>query len=218
MNWSAFKTRFQYNYKKWIAITLSSLAVALELAAGILYFVYIVNNHVTPDLSLPINAYNIAFLLVAYFTILIGNINSNNSAYTGVLIYVFSCAFSAGLTVFETGFTSFASFFTGDPLTIGLTMVWFILAVLSLIPGVFTYVRLNQYLRSSFVSYEKVRNWALIFVILQTLTAGFSPVMLLVGGYAASNTTEFVLAILSPLSEVFICWAIYFTVLRLRSY
>jgi hypothetical protein len=218
VNWSAFKTRFQYNYKKWIAITLSSLAVALELAAGIIYFIYIVKNHVTPGLSFPINAYNIAFLLVAYFTILIGNVNSNNSAYTGVLIYVFSCAFSAGLQVFETGITSFASFFTGSPLVIGLTMVWFILAVLSLIPGVFTYVRLNQYLRSSSVSYEKVRNWALIFVILQSLTAGFAPVMLLLGGYAASSVIDLSVVILSPLSEVFICWAIYFTVLRLRSY
>jgi hypothetical protein len=79
-------------------------------------------------------------------------------------------------------------------------------------------VRLNQYLRSSFVSYEKVRNWALIFVILQTITAGFTPVMLFVGGYAASYTIDLAIIILSPLSEVFICWAIYFTVLRLRSY
>gem|GEM_PF-1540158 len=215
MNWNAFKERFHYNYKKHLAIIFSSIAVALMLACGTIALIDHFYYDIPFSISTPLSAYNIAFFLVAYFVILIGNINSNNSAYRGVLIYIFASAFSAAITVFTSGIMSFASFFSGSPLAVALTLAQLLFNVFGLVTGIFTYIRLSQYLRSSFVSYERVRNWTLAFVIFQIISSGLLPFLFIVDG---ASGLAVIMAFLSPLSEVFICLAIYFTVLRLRSY
>lgn len=215
MNWYAFKERFRNNYKKFLAIIFSSIAIALMLACGTIAIIDHFHYNIPLSISTPLSAYNIAFFLVAYFVILIGNINSNNSAYQGVLIYIFASAFSAAITVLTSGLTSVSTFFSGSPLVIALTLAQLLFNAFGLVTGIFTYIRLSQYLRSSFVNYEKVRNWTLAFVIFQIISSGLLPALLLIGG---SSGLSVILAFLSPLSEVFICLAIYFTVLRLRSY
>jgi len=215
MNWYAFKERFRNNYKKFLAIIFSSIAIALMLACGTIAIIDHFHYNIPLSISTPLSAYNIAFFLVAYFVILIGNINSNNSAYQGVLIYIFASAFSAAITVLTSGLTSVSTFFSGSPLVIALTLAQLLFNAFGLVTGIFTYIRLSQYLRSSFVSYEKVRNWTLAFAIFQIISSGLLPALLLIGG---SSGLSVILAFLSPLSEIFICLAIYFTVLRLRSY
>lgn len=148
MNWHAFKERFRYNYKKYLAI-------------------------------------------------------------------IFASAFSTAISLLTSGIFNFASFFSGDALTIALTLVQLAFNVFGLIAGVFAYVRLRQYLHSSYVQYEKVRNWTLAFVIFQIISCGFTSALLLIYGYSGISV---IMAFLSPISEIFICLAIYFTVLRLRSY
>lgn len=215
MNWHAFKERFRYNYKKYLAIIFASLATALMAATGAIALINMVATESAPSITTPISAYNIAFFLVAYLVILIGNVNSSNSAYQGVLIYIFASAFSTAISLLTSGIFNFASFFSGDALTIALTLVQLAFNVFGLIAGVFAYVRLRQYLHSSYVQYEKVRNWTLAFVIFQIISCGFTSALLLIYGYSGISV---IMAFLSPISEIFICLAIYFTVLRLRSY
>jgi hypothetical protein len=215
MNWSAFKTRFSYNYKKYLAIFFSAVATALVLALAFLEVYVMIKNQITPTLDTPINAYNIAFLLIAYLTILIGNVNSNNSAYTGVLIYIFATAFSMVVSILASGIVDFTSFWESAPIVKTLTLCSLGFSLIGVVSGFFAYFRLNQYLRGSAVSYTNVRNWTLVFVIFQVLVNGFSSA---IGLMSVTSNIYLAMEILMPLSEVFICLAIYFTVLRLRSY
>jgi len=215
MNWYAFKERFRNNYKKFLAIIFSSIAIALMLAFAITTLIDYVFFNIPLSVSTPFDVFNIALFLVAYIVILVGNVNSSNSAYRGVLIYIFASAFSAAITLLVSGLPTLNNFLTGNPLFIALTLAELLFNVFGLIAGIFSYIRLSQYLRSSFVYYERVRNWTLAFVIFQILSTGFVPVLAVLTGTSGLSV---LMAFLSPLSEIFICLAIYFTVLRLRSY
>ncbi|MCI2110778.1 MAG: hypothetical protein LKK13_00320 [Bacilli bacterium] len=215
MNWHAFKERFRYNYKKYCAIVFSSLATALLLASAVIYVVEMIAYRETPSILTPINVYNLAFMLVAYLVILIGNINSSNSAYNGVLIYIFASAFSAVINLFFGGAMNFSSLFSGDPLGSSMALVQLAFNVFGVVAGIFAYIRLRQYLTGSSVSYTNVRNWNLAFVVFQIVSSSFLPGILLLDGASGLNV---LMSCLYPISEILICLGIYFTVLRLRSY
>ena len=215
MNWKAFKERFRYNYKKYCAIIFSSLATALLLASAVIYVVEMIAYHETPSISTPISVYNLAFMLVAYFIILIGNVNSSNSAYNGVLIYIFASAFSAVINLIFSGVLNFSSLFSGDPLAGSIALVQLAFNVFGVVAGIFAYIRLRQYLTGSSVTYTSVRNWSLAFVIFQIVSSSFLPGILLLDGASGLNV---LMSCLYPISEILICLGIYFTVLRLRSY
>lgn len=215
MSWNTFKQHFGYNYKKFLAIIFCSIAVALLAASGIIDLITMVETKETPTILTPLSFYNFAIMMVVYLILLIGNIKSNNFAYNGMLMYIFMTVFSAIEILFISGIVNFQALFSLDAATMVVVLLYTVFQVAGIVAGIFAYIRTRQYLTGSAISYINVRNWALIFVILQIISTGLTPALYLLLGYSANAV---LLAFLEPISEVFICLGIYFTVLRLRSY
>ena len=76
-----------------------------------------------------------------------------------------------------------------------------------------TYVRTAQYLRNSYANYTGLKVWCLLFAVFNTLLYGVEPLLLAINGSGIST----LLLVLEPLSQVFIGWAIFFTITRLKT-
>lgn len=212
MSWSIWKQKIRYHYKKYIAITLSSVAMALMIASFALEIVASVKAG-SSSISFSF-LWNFAVYVIVYSLILIGNIQGTYLAYNGVLGYVFMVMFDAGISLFfRLGDTIVASL-SANPTALILTVFYFLCFLGTFVTGLLTYIRIRGYLQSRYASYIGLRNWCLVFMIFSVLLNIFQPTLYLILGVSPFT---FVVSCLLPVSEAILSVAIYFTILRLKS-
>ncbi len=208
------KNLWKYNYKKYLALACTIVALCCLIASGA-YTIYL-----TPAISgaqsavnTYLSIYDFALFAIAYMLILIGNLQGTTLAYQGMLMYVFMTLFSAVLAFFENGFLNISVFWRGNAISIILLLLILLFDALIIVTGIMTYVRTAQYLRNSYSNYRGLKIWCLLFAIFNTLLYGVEPTLLAIDG---SNIATLLL-VLEPLSQVFIGWAIFFTITRLKA-
>ena len=208
------KNLWKYNGKKYLASACTIIALCCLIASGA-YTIYL-----TPAISgsesavnTYLSIYDFALFAIAYMLILIGNLQGTTLAYQGMLIYVFMTLFSAILAFFENGFLNIGIFWEGNPLSIILLLLVLLFDALIITTGIMTYVRTAQYLRNSYSNYTGLKIWCLFFAIFNTLLYGVEPALLAIDG----SNIAILLLVLEPLSQVFIGWAIFFTITRLKT-
>jgi hypothetical protein len=214
MSWQILKQRLAYHYKKYIAVATSTIAILLMLTNFGMELAYLVVNNSGNMLNLVLSLWNLAVYLVAYFLILIGNIQGSYNAYNGMLCYIFMFIFDAARLLFFSSESGIASWFSGSALVMAIALIYFLFAVAALTSGIMTYIRTREYITSRYASYTGLRNWCLAFMICSILMNAAGPIfegLLGVWNWSAA------LLYLLPISEVFISVSIYFTVLRLKS-
>jgi hypothetical protein len=214
MNMQRLKNEWKYHYKKIIALTCTILALVCLIGSGAysLYLSYL-SRQSGSTISLYLSIYDFALFAIAYMLILIGNLQGTTLAYQGMLMYVFITLFSAVLAFFENGFLNFDIFWSGNLLAIILFLLVLAFDVLIIVTGIMTYVRTAQYLRNSYTNYIGLKVWCLLFAIFNTLLYGAEPTLLAINDSGIST----LLLVLEPLSQVFIGWAIFFTITRLKT-
>lgn len=213
MNWSVFKQRFAYHYKKYLAIIFAIVAFVLLIGSGVASVLEDANTGTSLQLGSIFSIWNFVLLGIAYLLLLSGNIQGANYAYTGMLMYVFMQIWTGVQLFLLGGVGSLASLFSGSVGTIVVTSLILLCYVALIVGGIMSYLRTSQYLRNSYSDYPKMRNWCLLFCIANIVVNGLTPVLFLVAGYSPSILLSF----LDPLSQVFISLAIFFTVARLKS-
>lgn len=212
------KNRFRYHYKKELAVFFSSIGLALLVANFIVDFV---NEYQSRNISANflLNVWNFLIFAVAYYYIFIGNLQDDNRAYRGLMIYIFAVTWGFVFS-YLLNMNNFSVFLSGNAAIILLFSFMMLFLALCIISGVMTYVRTRQYLTSRYAKYEGVRWWCLAFVICNILVNGLSPAILIIEAIQEGSGSG-VLSVLSiclePISQIFISLSIFFTVTRLRS-
>jgi hypothetical protein len=212
MNMQRLKNQWKYHYKKFLALTFTSLALLCLIGSGA-YTIYLTFDSPSSGLNTYLSIYDFALFAIAYMLILIGNLQGSTLAYQGMLMYVFMTLFSAFIAFFKTNILNFKIFQSGNAASIVLLL--FVLAFYAaiVVTGIMTYIRTSQYLRNSYSNYIGVRTWCLLFTIFNALLYGFEPALLAI----TENNISVLLLVLEPLSQAFIGIAIFFTVTRLKS-
>ena len=216
MNFYAFKNRFKYGYKKFFAILFAILGVACQLTAFILYLVTSI------DMLDILAILSYVLVLIAYYYLLSGNIKGTTIAYRGFAIFVFYTLFDFGLFLLQNIINSFGSFFSGNVVSIVLTIVHLAFSILAFVSGLMTYLKFRSYqMLGRSTTYETVRNWCLVFTIMVVLSYGALIPLYLLGATLAELSfleafAPFVMVFIEPLATIFIGISAYFTILRLR--
>ncbi len=217
MDWSNLKQRFVYfwrlHWKKGLAIVFSVLAwVSLLVSMGL----EIADFYEYGTMSSASFGWiwNLVFAAIVYSLILIGNIQGTSLAFNGMLIFVFSSVFNFVLYLAQAGITWLMGLILGDPLTAAISVIYLVATVMSIVSGILVYVYTRRYLVSNFASYSTLRNWTIVFCVLNVISLALFPtVLLLETGFTARGF----LAYVSVLGDAFISVAIFFTVSRLKS-
>src|SRR5574344_1530941 len=103
MNMQRLKNQWKYHYKKFLALTFTSLALLCLIGSGA-YTIYLTFDSPSSGLNTYLSIYDFALFAIAYMLILIGNLQGSTLAYQGMLMYVFMTLFSAVLAFFGNGF------------------------------------------------------------------------------------------------------------------
>lgn len=214
MNSQHFKNLWKYHYKKYLALGCTIIALCCLIASGaITIYLTSPGSGIAGTVNVYLSIYDFALFAIAYMLILIGNLQGTTLAYQGVLMYVFMTLFSAVLAFFNNGFLNFDIFLSGNVIAIILLLLVFAFYALIIAAGTMTYIRTAQYLRNTYANYTGLKIWCLLFAIFNTLLYGVEPILLALEGYGISV----LLLVLEPISQVFIGWAIFFTITRLKA-
>lgn len=156
--------------------------------------------------------WNFLIALFCYVYLLVTNIRNDNAAYTGIFIFI-------SLIVFEGIFTLIDMIRLLAGLgEIGVT-VGFVLYCLALVlivaSGIFFYITIYRYLSNRNPDFKRVRLAGFLFLGTLVLMAG--SLILFYGLSGTLSLFDSALMVLAlPLSEVFICGGVLFTLERLR--
>lgn len=214
MSWQILKQRITYHYKKYLAIATSAIALVLMLTNFGFELAYEVVNSPSDVVTIVLSLWNLVVYLIAYFLILLGNIQGSYNAYNGMLAYIFMFIFDAARALFFSSGIGVSTWASGSVLLIFIGVLYFLFTVLALTSGIMTYIRTRQYIVSHYTSYRGVRNWCLAFMICSLLMNVSGPVLEAIEGVFPWYYPPLYLL---PISEAFISVSIYFTVLRLKS-
>jgi len=214
MNIQRLKNQWKYHHKKYLALACTIVALCCLAGSGAFtLFLLYGPSEVTGGLGTYFSIYDFALFAIAYVMILVGNLQGTTLAYQGLLMYVFMTFFSAVLAFFESGFLQFGVFWSGNVPAIILLLLVLLFDALIAVTGIMAYIRTAQFLRNGLASYTRLRNWCFLFAVFNTLLYGAEPAYLVVSGSGVSA----LLLVLEPLSQIFIGWAIFFTITRLKT-
>lgn len=209
----SFGRSFRYSYKKSFAILFATLGLAL-------YAANVIAMAISGFLTGAFDILSIALTIFAYMVILSGNIQSNDYAYQGVGLFILWTTIDYIFEFFYSLMDVFSTLATGNPELIVLSVIVFVFLAGAITCGIFSYMRIRQYLTSRYAYYNRVRNWTLAFVICLSISSAFYPALIILTYYlsgTAMTWVVFVLGIAPYLSNICIAIACYFTVLRLKS-
>ena len=158
-----------HNWKRTLAIFFSLLAVLSSLAGFVLTMID--SGQSSDFTNLVIDILNFVIMMLVGYYLLDGNVRNSNSAYRGVLSYVFIMAMNAvfnalDLIILEIGMG-----------IAGIVLVSFSLvsAIASAVVGFILYRKIIFYLNRSFraPSYRNVVIWTIVFTLLCLLNVAF---------------------------------------------
>lgn len=212
MNWYALKNRIKYGWKRDLAIFFASIGTAIQITLFILLFFQ--EGGLDP---LMILSYGI--VLLAYYYLLSGNIKGTTTAYRGVMLFVFFNFFDFAQYFFFNLLDLLETMVTAEPLIAGLAIGMLASFLVGFISGLMTYIHFRRYMMIGYdTTYEKVRNWCLVFLICILLSYGVSIALdaymyFLAGG---SDLLSVLLLVLEPVSIICMGICSYVTILRLK--
>ncbi len=200
------------NWKRILAIFFSTLALFSTLIGFVLQMIDGVHSMDTSDFIIQILNF-VVIMLVAYY-LLDGNVRNSNSAYRGVLSYVFIMALSALFSILEIVITGIAA----NALFTFLYSSAFVLALASSIVGFILYRKIVRYLSGDYIttSYKNVVVWTFVFMILCLLSVIFLVVIAAYGLVSTPYSVGVWGGFLTLLGQLAFPIAIFITVLRLR--
>ncbi len=211
-------SRFRYHYKKYLAVFFVSLAIAFISADIILTFVNLVVGGYQPGLSVVSPVITFVILMVAYIMIFKGNLEGTGLAFQGVLSFVFLLLFNEIISlIFNsilTNINAIVCFRAGDYLSGALAIASYIFLGFQVLAGIFSYVRLRQYMTGQYVSSTGVKVWFMIYFGLFILSQGTTLALFFLSS-SPENYIALFLVLLEPLSELCCVISSIFTVLRL---
>lgn len=211
-------SRFRYHYKKYLAVFFVSLAIAFISADIILTFVNLVVGGYQPGLSVVSPVITFVILMVAYIMIFKGNLEGTGLAFQGVLSFVFLLLFNEIISlIFNsilTNINAIVCFRVGDYLSGALAIASYIFLGFQVLAGIFSYVRLRQYMTGQYVSSTGVKVWFMIYFGLFILSQGTTLALFFLSS-SPENYIALFLVLLEPLSELCCVISSIFTVLRL---
>ncbi len=210
--------KFRYHYKKYLAIFFVSLAVAFIAADLILNFVSLILQGAQPGLGIISRVFTFVILMISYVMIFKGNVESSGLAFQGVLSFVFLLLFSEIVSMLlgsiDSGI-SLATYFRDGLYLLGtITLVSYLLIVLQVVAGVFSYIRLRQYMLGRYVSSVGVKVWFMIYFGLFILSV-VATLAIFFLSFPSSDWMKVFLALLEPISELCCGISAIFTVLRI---
>ncbi len=217
MSFSIWKRRFLNNYKKYVAISLSTLGVAFLLASFIVNAIGLADSSSSFGLSSLTSIINFLLLALAYGYLFYGNLNGTSIAYRGMLLFVFYVLWDFGYASFSMLLNLISVASTQDPLYITISIALFVGTILALASGILCYVRTRQYLTSTYAKYEMVRLWALLFMIFVLLGDGLMVAYYASFVYLGVAPLYVFFYLLEPISIMLMSIVCFFTVLRLKS-
>jgi hypothetical protein len=213
MSFDILKQKLKYHYKKYCAIAFAVLGTSLLAGNDIYLVIYDLINHIDPGIFDLFGILSAVLILAAYLMILIGNVEGNHLAFTGLLMFIFYIAWYFGVNFLLDGLENLAAIFSGDFLSAFLASLISAFMALALVSGIMTYIRTRQFLTNRYYKYNVVRNWCLVFMICTCLGVGLFPIYEII----SSQSINIALVFLESLSEVAMAVACYFTILRLNS-
>ena len=199
----------KFNWKKYLAIAFAILGAAFTVAQFGIDMWSASQSAFTPDIFITIINFLI-MVLVCYY-LLSGNINSNYSAYSGMLMFIFLITFEFAELFFFNSVSIFSLLVSGELayVLVGSTL----LAVVggAVVTGVFSYIKTRQYITKRYYNYKVVFILSLIFTILTVLfslyTAFAYPLL--------SGTFSIQLIDFSAVGDACLALSVFFTVMRL---
>ncbi len=218
MSLQHWPSRFRYHYKKYLAVFFISLAIAFITADLILTFVNLIVEGGQPGLGTLSPVITFVILMVAYIMIFKGNLDGTGLAFQGVLSFVFLLLFNEILSLIFDSLTTninvFHCFKTGDYLSGALSIMSLLFLAFQVLSGIFSYVRLRQYMTGHYVSSTGVKVWFMIYFGLFILSAGTNLALFFLNS-TPENYIVLFLVLLEPTSELCCVISSIFTVLRL---
>ncbi len=212
MNWYSIKNRIKYNWKRVLAIFFASIGTAIE-ASLLLAYLFLSN----PDDIFVLNIVNYVIVLLAYYYLLSGNIRGTTLAYRGFMLFVFFNFIDfAQILLFNVIGTS-GAFFLGDIVTTSIVLVSLGFLALGFISGLMTYINFRRYGAFGYnTTFEKVRNWCLVFTICMVISYGSSLVVDLITLGSGADIAELLLTYLEPIGLICMSICSFVTILRLK--
>lgn len=212
MNWYSIKNRIKYNWKRVLAIFFASIGTAIELT---LLIVYLFLNSSEDVSFLSIISYVI--VLIAYYYLLAGNIRGTMLAYRGFMLFIFFNFIDFAEILLLNLIGSGGIFLSGNLLSISFTIVALGFMVLGFVSGLMTYINFRRYGMVGYrTTYEKIRNWCLVFTICMVISYGSTLVLDIILSDGINDPIGLLLTYLEPIGLICMSLCSYITILRLK--
>lgn len=209
MSFHVISQRIKYHYKKYLAITFDSLAIALIIADFIINLISMGQSSGSPSINSLSYIWNFAILMICYVLILKGNMQGSTQAFQGVLSFVFLVLFLLIVNAATSGLLNFSVIFSGNWVSVLLYSFYFLFSILQIVAGIFSYIKLRQYMQGRYSDTRAISLWYAIFMGSLVISYGFE-----IAIYVISGGASVLLYLLQPISELCCAISCLFTVLR----
>lgn len=200
----------KFNWKKYLAIGFAMAGAVMVLAGFGIEMWSASQTAFSSDVIFSIISF-LVMVLVCYY-LLSGNINSNYSAYSGMMMFIFLITFNAVEMLLFNMTSIYAYIASGSLPYVLLGIAIFSLMAGSVVTGVFAYIRTRQYITRRYYNYKVVFILSLLFTILTVIFNGITTVMTIV----EIGSFNILLMDFDGLANVFLALSVFFTVLRLN--
>jgi len=212
MNWYSIKNRIKYNWKRVLAIFFASIGTAIELTLLIVYLFLDSSEDVS---FLSIISYVI--VLIAYYYLLAGNIRGTMLAYRGFMLFIFFNFIDFAEILLFNLIGSGGIFLSGNLLSVSFTIVALGFMALGFVSGLMTYINFRRYGMVGYrTTYEKIRDWCLVFTICMVISYGSSLVLDIILSSGISDPIGLLLTYLEPIGLICMSLCSFITILRLK--
>lgn len=212
MNWYSIKNHFKYNWKRVLAIFFASIGTAIE-ASLLLAYLFLGS----PEEISILGILNYVIVLLAYYYLLSGNIRGTTLAYRGFMLFIFFNFIDFAQILLLNVIGGSGVFFSGDIVSIVVVLASLGFMVLGFISGLMTYINFRRYGAFGYnTTFEKVRNWCLVFTICMIISYGSFLVIDLISLGGNADVIELLLAYLEPIGLICMSICSFVTILRLK--
>lgn len=212
MNWYSIKNRIKYNWKRVLAIFFASIGTAIEASLFIAYL--FLSDSAAIDI---IQIINYVIVLIAYYYLLAGNIRGTTLAYRGFMLFIFFNFIDFAQILLFNVIGTGGIFVSGPLLSKIIILVSLGFMALGFASGLMTYINFRRYGMVGYsTTYEKVRNWCLVFTICMLLSYGSGLVLELITVDGTTDIIDLLLVYLEPIGLICMSICSYVTILRLK--
>jgi len=207
--------KIKYHYKKYLAIFFICLSIALLTAEAILSIITMATSGGYPGIGSFSFVWNFIVLMVCYVMIFKGNREGSGLAFQGVLSFVFLILFLLIINASLNGLLNISSLIAKGRLDLSIYSILFaVFSLAEIVSGVFSYIRLRQYMLGRYTSTSGIKIWYLIFLGCIILSSSFSISVAFISSSASEYASVFA-SLLDSLSQLSCAIACIFTIMRI---